>query len=134
MTETLWEDRYAVGHDSIDAQHRRLFALLANAAKVFAGRLAKDDARSAALVDTILRELRDHFRFENELMRTRGYPQADSHRQYHAQMLTAYETALERLLAGGEAGRHFADFHQQWLYHHTSGADINLGKWLALNP
>ena len=37
------------------------------------------------------------------------------------------------LLAGGDAGALFAEFTKQWLYHHTSGADINLGKWLALN-
>jgi hemerythrin len=134
MTQTQWEDRYAVGHENIDAQHRRLFALLAEAEPLFATRLAKGDSRANALLDTILRELRDHFRFENEVMRTRGYPQSESHRQYHAQMLTAYETALERLQAGGEAAGHFSEFHQQWLYHHTSGADINLGKWLALNP
>ncbi|MCK6489798.1 MAG: hemerythrin domain-containing protein [Planctomycetes bacterium] len=134
MTEILWEDRYAVGHESIDAQHRRLFVQLAEAAKLFTGRLAKGDARGAATIDHLLRELRDHFRFENEIMRTRGYPQADSHRQYHAQMLTAYETATERLLAGADGSAHFADFLKQWYYHHTSGADINLGKWLSLNP
>jgi hemerythrin len=134
MTVIAWDPRFTVGHENIDAQHRVLFDLMAKAYTTLHGRFQAGDTNSERFITDLVHVLTDHFRFENTLMRERAYPEYESHRAYHMRMLTTVDEVMERWLLGEDAVTAFDEFLKQWYYHHTSGADLNLGKWLDLNP
>ena len=130
MNSIAWEPRFAVGHESIDAQHRFLFELMDKAQTAITHRHTQGDRTTEHLVGA----LADHFRFENTLMRERGYPQEESHRKYHQRMLETVSEVMARWEHGENAQLAFDEFLLQWYYHHTSGADQNLGRWLQTHP
>ena len=134
MSVTAWDPRFAVGHNNIDAQHRVLFELLTKTKTTINGRFQPGDRATERFVTDLVHVLTDHFRYENTLMRDRGYPGAESHRAYHIRMLMCINDVMERWLHGEDASIAFDEFLKQWYYHHTSGADQNFGIWLSANP
>jgi hemerythrin len=127
MNSITWEPSFAVGHESIDAQHRFLFELMDKVHTAITSRHVHGDRTAERLVSV----LADHFRFENNLMRDLAYPQEESHRKYHQRMLETVSEVMERWEHGEDARLAFDEFLKQWYYHHTSGADQNLGRYLA---
>jgi len=78
-----WDDSYSVGIDRFDAQHKNFFRILE--------RLVKDvdnggDAVCQA-IDGLLQYVTDHFREEEELMRSLEYPGYEEHVKEHGKML-----------------------------------------------
>ncbi|MCF6310075.1 MAG: hemerythrin family protein [Sulfurimonas sp.] len=81
----LWDDRYKLGIDAIDIQHKKLFALVS---KLYA--LDDDNSTKEELKD-ILGEfsayMRTHFKDEEEYMLSIGYLALKEHKQLHHDLI-----------------------------------------------
>ncbi|MCK4974781.1 MAG: hemerythrin family protein [Sulfurimonas sp.] len=81
----LWDDRYKLGIDAIDIQHKQLFALVS---KLYA---LDDDKSTKEELKDILNELseymRTHFKDEEEYMLSIGYPELEEHKQLHQDLI-----------------------------------------------
>lgn len=78
----VWSDDYRIGMKELDAQHLILFSIINQID------INIESGRSADLVEDVLGALAAyieyHFRFEEQLMREHGYPDADLHAAQHA--------------------------------------------------
>lgn len=83
--EIFWDDRYKLGIDSLDAQHKQLFVLVS---KLYA---LDDDHSTKEELSSILGEfskyMKTHFLDEEEYMLSIGYPQFDEHKQLHQDLI-----------------------------------------------
>jgi hemerythrin-like metal-binding protein/PAS domain S-box-containing protein len=92
-----WSERYSVGVDILDEQHRRLLRLCARAARIL-------EAPEAGALPDILEEMRqyaaEHFLTEERLLAEAGYDAVDAQTQEHQ----AYMTGLADLMLSAAAG------------------------------
>jgi hemerythrin-like metal-binding protein len=124
-----WDDRMGIGHAVIDAQHRRLVALINDIAE------ASDRGAGRQELGQLIRAFSDyaqeHFNTEQGLMDSVDYPeyflQVASHEDCAAQALAFYRSYIngEDVQLG-----EFLAFVSGWFTSHTMGVDQTLRKYL----
>lgn len=129
MTFFAWEDRYRIGVEPIDRQHRRLVEMIDELyAAMYAG-----EGRSALekTMDALLEYTGEHFAAEERLMVLHGYPELDEHRRIHRRM-REHVLALKGRCDDGElAGPvQIINFLKNWLAKHILGTDRKLKPFL----
>lgn len=130
VTYFEWTADVAVGHSQIDEEHKQLFALAEAVVEPLfssAEHLPKE-APLQALIDFARR----HFANEEELMRASAYPEAESHANFHASLLSELETYCARVRARSNTNpAGLVAYLWNWLIVHIHSADRQLGEWLA---
>jgi hemerythrin len=90
-----WDEKYRIGNDAIDGEHRELFGI----ANRFLKATGIEETHAAAL------ELRlytkEHFRHEEVLMREVGYPLTATHLRLHADLISKLDD-IESKIQNGE--------------------------------
>lgn len=122
-------ERFTVGVERIDAEHRLLVDLLNR----IHGSASSAEGLSAARV--VLEELQHHamlhFRTEEELMRRHGYPLTQTHIAEHHCLTMRAEQLLESSLQGNvSAARETLLLLRDWLSTHILKIDVDLGRHL----
>ena len=129
MADFKWTRSNEIGHPGIDEQHRRLF-LLAEAVAVplvNAADFKPDPAKLKALIDFVV----EHFAFEEGLMRSAGFPEAERHAKYHVALLLELKTYCARVDRGMKTDADsLIEFLWNWLLLHIDTADRELAVWL----
>ncbi|WP_029898991.1 bacteriohemerythrin [Desulfohalovibrio reitneri] len=124
-----WNEKLSTGHTEIDEQHKGLIQLANDLLEtVRAG-------KGAYLVDPILRRLRvytrDHFRAEERIMASAGYPELARHAREHAQILGI----VEQLNIFNDEGKpidpdELLCLLREWLINHILGHDLPMASHL----
>jgi hemerythrin len=115
-----WKDEYSLGIAEIDAQHKTLLQGFS--------RVEQAMAKSAGWADThyaiveLTRLAREHFAFEEALMRLFGYPATAEHAKGHAYFFTRLDT-IERQSLQQSAESEMVGFLCDWLTRHILGDD-----------
>lgn len=125
-----WSERWSVGVDTIDAQHRELFAAINS--------LLREEGRPAPrdLAD-VLHYLEDyvtnHFGLEEIYMRRFSYPGFPSHKGEHVAFINDFYDMRDEYDGNGatteladKMGRYMGD----WLVNHIGNVDKALGAFL----
>lgn len=129
MTYLDWDERMGVGKDVIDAQHRKLVALIND----IAGATARGATRGelGGLVRSFCDYAQVHFRTEQSFMDSTDYAdyfrQAREHEECAMQALNFYRGYIN-----GEnvAVEDFLRFVSTWFVEHTLGVDQTLRAYL----
>ena len=129
MALMTWQPQYAIGVEVVDGHHLRLFDLV----NAFHDALLAGEGRGA--VDVALTELLDytvyHFRAEEEIMASVGYPDIEGHKQQHQALLEKTLGMVERYRKGeAELSMPLVHFLTDWLYQHTTTADRKIGQFI----
>ncbi len=127
-----WTPGLAVGVESMDAQHRRLFEQLNQLiAAVRAGRGAAEVGRTMDFLDSYVRE---HFADEERLLAEAGYPGLEAHHRMHAGFTAELETVRAGLSADDSDREALAErLHlsmRDWLLRHIRVEDRAYGAFL----
>ncbi len=93
-----WHSAYQCGHPLIDTQHRGLFEAANRLLTAMLSEHSKDEV--AMLIDLLMRDLSQHFKDEEDLMKAACFPGAAEHAVIHRQLV---ETAID-LVARFHAG------------------------------
>ena len=134
-----WRDEWTLRINTLDEDHRAIVDILLDIASRFGEKpdgeegqgqqAGKGDGASVADLCAALDRLgsftREHFRREEEFMRTIDYPKLPHHRSEHA-LLMAEHTALVRDLRArgvGRLGRSELDDLKHWVVAHILGTD-----------
>ena len=84
MSEIVWDDSYSVGNDALDEQHKKWISIYNNIHSVMIeGDVAERNAIGEKIVKEMLDYTRDHFKFEEEYMRSIGFPDLSEHYRKH---------------------------------------------------
>lgn len=124
-----WNSAIEIGHPLIDEQHRRMLLLgeavvepLVNGAQHQPGAV-----QLQALIDFT----REHFAFEEDLMRSAGYAETEVHAKYHASLLAELGIYCARVQRGENTNPvGLISFLWNWLILHIDSADRQLVVWL----
>lgn len=89
------------------------------------------DAEFAAALESLLKDVHDHFKEEEQAMEEIGFPGISCHRDQHAQALNALQQACLRAKEGAIAeGREIGGLFSQWLHFHIATMDKMLALFL----
>lgn len=124
-----WDDKYKVGHNLIDSQHKQLFDI---ADKLYVVAYEKDPYRDidiSLILQDLARYVNYHFSCEEELMRDNDYAGMENHCNIHSTFKT-YVTTLVSDFSRGQAVdmKKLYDFVCTWLIEHIGSEDKKLAK------
>lgn len=80
-----WKDRYSVGIDAVDHEHRELIELINALHDSLLAGAGEPDV--SAFLGEIFRAISAHFALEERFMREHRYDQAAEHKQAHEELL-----------------------------------------------
>lgn len=129
MTYFEWTSAIEIGHAEIDAQHKRLLLLCTAVIEplVNSAELKPDAAQLQALIGFA----QEHFAYEEGLMRSVGYPDAEWHAKHHASLLEEFRTYCYKVQRGQSTNPvGLMSFLWSWLNLHIDSADRELVVWL----
>lgn len=117
-----WDSAYSVKIDEIDRQHKVLFDLVNQVYKGMMnnrGRAAMGEALTALTDYT-----RNHFSYEENMMRDQGYPDLPAHMERHKKLVGQVMDFKDKFDKGlVEVDIELLDFLKSWLINHIQGVD-----------
>lgn len=140
--QLVWQDRFNIGVEVIDKEHRKLFSILN---KLLASRLQEEKNRWACQegIKYFKEHAMKHFAEEEVYMASISYPGFDTHRRVHdnfrKKTLPSLEKELNQNDFSEEAISHFLGVCAGWLIGHTLTEDRaitgkSVSKWGGLLP
>ena len=132
MSEDLfvWNDKLNTGEEMIDAQHRRLVAMLGDLYT------AMKDGAGADLLNDILNGLDDytrtHFTAEEQLMVASGYDDRQEHMKAHEVFCLKIDSLRKDFQENhqGALSIRVVLFLRDWLQNHIGSVDQQFGAYL----
>jgi hemerythrin-like metal-binding protein len=125
-----WSDEFSVGIESIDEQHKKLINMIKNLYDALA------NGRVSDVMDEIFSGMFDytdqHFSYEETLFDKYDYPDAEAHKEEHAEL----HRQLVKLKNDIYSGDHFMSevlllkFLEDWLINHILKTDKKFGPYL----
>ena len=120
----VWEEKFSVGFQQIDVEHRILFSLY--------NQLLSDCERNqgAAVIgdslDKLLAYTKTHFAHEEQILEEKGYSQLSAHKEAHKKLVEQVEALRDRYYTSQDEGvaRETMDFVHDWLTKHVLGVDM----------
>jgi hemerythrin len=124
-----WQSKYSVGIPEIDAQHKKLVAMINDLFKAM--RVGGGEQVLGKLFDSLLNYTNQHFAFEENLMRTGKYAALDAHIEEHRR-LVAQVQELRGKFVNGKIGVsiQMMTFLKEWLQAHILGSDSKYAQVL----
>lgn len=120
----VWNDRYALGHETIDQQHQKIVAILNRLYE--AVREGTEDEQTRPVLNELCRyeDAETHFAYEEALMAEIGYPEVAGHRRLHAGWTSETVKLKDQFQVHGGAVCHDTFLMaKKWWLGHTQGAD-----------
>lgn len=120
-----WKEAYKIGQDDIDAQHQHLFELT-NAL------MATDDVPTLRkLIMALYKHTREHFEFEEGLMRKHNFPGTLEHIGYHNSLLTRLNAISQDVGKGLVDKSAIEQLMSDWVLRHTQHDDALIAAYIA---
>ncbi|MFV9614897.1 MAG: bacteriohemerythrin [Gammaproteobacteria bacterium] len=125
----VWNDKYCVGIDSIDQQHKKLVNLINHLQTAIDYSTGEEFERDA--LDELVDYTKTHFSYEEGLMRDNDYPDFEAHKAQHEKMfkkvgevLAEYEKDQETAMSNA------VEYLKDWLINHINGTDKQYSSYL----
>ena len=130
MHRMNWDEKLATRHPGMARDHRKMVGLINRLGEVMAE--GKGKFAYCTVFDEIVRQTRQHFEMEEQLMAAHHYPKAEEHKAEHASLLKK----LLKHKHGVEEGDgeitdsllHFLDF---WWTHHILTSDEEMAEFIV---
>ncbi len=122
-----WNETYATGDAEIDSQHQQIFAYLNELNRktqhTYSQKWAKD------FMETLIHFIRNHFYFEEMVMRKKACLAAKKNKEQHAKLLhilSEKQNDLSKHEYDVESLSRLQTFLSHWFMRHTLHVDIKL--------
>ena len=89
MSTLIWSEKFSVGIESIDKQHKKLIDLINKLSHARNG--GCEDKEIDAVLNELVNYTKTHFKNEEKMMQLYGYPEYNAHQSEH---ISLTETAL----------------------------------------
>jgi len=124
-----WKNEYSVSIASIDAEHRKLFAIAEELHEAMRTGQAKPVL--SKILDRLVQYTATHFAHEEALMKAHAYPDFAAHQLVHEAMKRQV-LAFQREFQAGEKliSLELMTFLKNWLEKHIKGTDMRYAPFL----
>lgn len=124
-----WHDSYSVGIEAIDNDHKKLLNLINQLQTAAHYRTDAQYEREA--FDALVDYTKTHFKREEELMETHGYPTYAEHKREHEAMIARVDELMRRYDdKPQDAIEEAVQFLKKWLVGHINGTDQGYSQFL----
>lgn len=125
-----WDEKYSVGVDTFDAQHRKIFDLVNT---LYEGIKQKREVLQEVFED-LLQYTQTHFAAEEKAMEAAGYPDLEHHKKEHEALVKKVLEYYDKYKNdGGQMHLEMMGFLVNWLNDHIAISDKAYGPFLADN-
>jgi len=144
----IWRESMAIGHPTIDSQHKYLFCLV-NAVEL-ALQVENPAKVTGFYLDQLIEYTRSHFEDEEKIQIAMQYPQHNEHKTQHREIIDNLEELKARLLPKSAEGNieeqkeeeeslepinsrlmdDVVGFLRHWILDHVLHTDINMKPYL----
>lgn len=124
MSFFTWNEKFSVGIDIIDSEHKVLVDLIDQLHEAFV--TGNVDTAIGPILAALVDYTHTHFDHEEAMMAGAGYPGLEAHREVHRELRRQVEEVYDRFLAGGPQGKmgnEVLAFLHDWLYFHILEQD-----------
>ncbi len=130
----LWKDKYNIGVDLIDRQHKELFDRVGSFMKTLRSpdhweeKVEKVNETLAFMQEYVVVHFRDEEKYQQEL----GYPGLAEHRKVHAQLIRDVNEFSRQYQAEGyreELVQQFGGRLLAWLINHVAATDLKIAEY-----
>lgn len=129
MEDYVWDERYSLGIEEIDAQHRGLFDLLDRLHEII-GRNGAVEEMKPVVMD-LVRYADEHFKAEERVMIETGYPDLLAHREEHLKFMREVSAAVGDLVNRRiSLSLKLSKFLRIWISDHILKVDGRLAPFL----
>ncbi len=130
----IWKEKYKVGVPQIDSQHEELFARVTTFVETL--RSDKEWDEKVNQVNETLEFMKDyvvtHFRDEEAYQKEIGYPESESHKKVHSDMVAYVAMVSEQYEKNGYEEtliQQFAGKLLTWLINHVAADDQKIADY-----
>lgn len=132
MSFIEWEDKFDIGVNSMNTEHRQLIVLMNS---------VHTSSEQKSGHQKILKDLEalgtyviQHFSDEEAYMASIGFPGLDGHKRIHQKLLQDLTTHLDAFKSSGDEQlpSAFFSFLKLWLSAHIQGIDVKYGEHAKL--
>ncbi|MDR1932539.1 MAG: bacteriohemerythrin [Spirochaetales bacterium] len=126
-----WDDKYAVGIDLIDTQHRHLIDMTNT---LYKGCLTGEEAARSYFMETIqatVDYVKYHFSAEEKLMEHFKYPDIVNHKNQHASFVMKILEDVNSFQTGKKfVPNAFVRYLKDWILSHIAVMDKNYAEYI----
>jgi hemerythrin len=133
MALLQWKDKYSVGIEAVDHEHRELIDLINS----LYGKLSSHPGKDAIEVffGDLFKGISAHFALEERFMRERKYQDLDAHKRDHEQLLDEIRDIMDEFAEHEEvAANELAARLESWFGRHFETHDARLHQALGTHP
>ena len=125
-----WDEKFSVGVDTMDIQHRVLFMIVNKFYNAY--EYGANAAELSRIFDEVLDYTGMHFTLEEQLMRDKNYPDYEQHKALHVRLVDNANALAAEIRAGKpHAAKDALDFLKNWLEKHIMAVDVRYGSCLS---
>lgn len=122
-----WEQRFFLGLDEIDEQHKSLVDIIN---RIWQSIIEKGEKSAVlSLIEELERYTLAHFAAEETFMRVTDYPQFAKHKQEHQDFIARVATEKQRALSAGNLSLDIVYFLRDWLVEHILASDKHYAEF-----
>ncbi len=133
FVQLTWHSAYECGNAVVDDQHRMLFRDANNL--LFAILSERPAVEVSSLIDTLIRDVGQHFKDEEKIFTAAGFPDAIEHTAMHCQLIDSASILVGRFNAGTLAlGELFEFLAHDVLARHLLRMDRKFFPYLDNSP
>ncbi|MFN2354078.1 MAG: bacteriohemerythrin [Desulfopila sp.] len=126
----IWSENYKIGIPAVDAQHKRLFAIIGELQAALQAGLRSSDFEQ--ILQTLDQYKTRHFQLEEKYMKESGYPGLAEQQRAHQYFTKRFEELGEELAQTGMTSAVVQTVQKEltaWLKEHVTGLDTQFGKY-----
>jgi len=125
-----WNEKMSVGVGVIDAEHKKLVALLNELYDGIQANQVKE--KLGTVLDGLIAYAASHFKHEEQFFTETSYPDAPAHIKEHQNLTNQVLEVQKRYKAGdtGTLSMEVMNFLKRWLIDHIQGSDKKYGPHL----
>ena len=120
-----WEDRYNLNVMTMDSEHKVLIKKMNH----LSAACKESDPNLKEIFDDFAKYVEKHFLSEEEYMQSIGFPDLNSHKLIHQNLLEKVGTFKSQLESSGSLDDEFFKFLKFWLSSHICGIDMKYSKF-----
>lgn len=128
MTIASWNSRYETGIETIDAQHKALFAALNQLTEAFLAGTSEEHVKAG--LKALLAYAMEHFQTEEAYMREKGYPGLAAHMVEHERLVGKARQMEEQARSGRPVAMELTIFLADLLAQHIDEFDLAMVRFL----
>ncbi|ARJ56881.1 bacteriohemerythrin [Campylobacter cuniculorum] len=123
----LWENSYSIFNARVDEQHKKLFDLCAKVEMISDKPVSKNEIKE--LLTEFFNYMKYHFSDEEKYMQLIGYPELESHRKIHKEIVRSMIDLIKDIKTTNDLKEKLYNIAKKWLSEHILYEDMKIAQW-----